>query len=142
MVERNADMQQARAKSGDEADAYAIALKVMAAHRAKYEKMSKLHSPDPLPTPTIDSSGGMHFDLTMDGHAVVLLQLEGFVLTESTGDLGPVSCSQEFRRSHQPLFERATASPLPAQPPRLGDRSGPATGSIPESVSGSGPAGK
>lgn len=76
MGERNADMQQARAKSGDEANAYAIALEVMASHRAKYEKMSKLHSPDPLPTPTIDSSGRMHFDLTMDGHAVVFLQLK------------------------------------------------------------------
>ena len=38
--------------------------------------MSKLHSIDPLPNPTIDSSGRMHFDLMMDGHAVVLLQLE------------------------------------------------------------------
>ena len=48
----------------------------MTAHQAKYERMSKLHSLDPLPNLTIDSSGRMHFDLMMDGHAVVLLQLE------------------------------------------------------------------
>ena len=76
MGERKADMEQARAKAGDEANPYAIAFKVITAHRAKYEKMSELQSLDPLPKPTIDSSGRMHFDLTMDGHSVVLLQLK------------------------------------------------------------------
>jgi len=38
--------------------------------------MSKLNSHDPLPNSTIDSSGRIHFDLTMDGHTVVLFQLE------------------------------------------------------------------
>ncbi len=76
MGERNADMEQARAKAGDEADPYVNAFEVMTTHQAKYEKMSVLHSLDPLPKPTIDSSGRMHFDLTMDGHSVVLLRLE------------------------------------------------------------------
>ena len=70
-------LKQARAKADHEANPYAIALSnVIAANQAKYERMSKLHSLDPLPKPTIVSSGRMHFDLTMDGHAVVLLQLE------------------------------------------------------------------
>jgi xylan 1,4-beta-xylosidase len=76
MGERNADMEQARAKAGDEANPYEIAFKVMTAYQAKYEKMSALHSLDPLPKPTIDSTGRMHFNLTMDGHSVVLLRLE------------------------------------------------------------------
>ena len=38
MGERNADMEQARAKAGDEANPYAIAFEVMTTHRAKYEK--------------------------------------------------------------------------------------------------------
>ena len=77
MGERNADMKQARAKAGDQAKPYAITLKkVMTVHQAKYERMSKLHSLHPLPNLTNDSSGRMHFDMTMDGHTVVLLQLE------------------------------------------------------------------
>ncbi|MCP4787719.1 MAG: hypothetical protein GY903_06550 [Fuerstiella sp.] len=76
MGERKADMEQARARAGDEANAYAIALKVMTTHQARYEKMSELHSLDPLPKPTISSSGQMHLDLAMDGHSVVLLQLK------------------------------------------------------------------
>ena len=69
-------MEQARSKASDEAKPFAIALKVMTAYQTKYEEMSKLHSLDPLPKPTIDSWGRMHFDLTMDGHSVVLLQLK------------------------------------------------------------------
>lgn len=76
MGKRNADIKQARAKAGDQANPYAIALKVMTARRAEYERMSKLHSLDPLPNPTNVSSGRMHFDLSMDGHTVVFLHLE------------------------------------------------------------------
>ncbi len=76
MGERNADMERVRARAGDEAKPFAIAARVMAAHQAKYERLSKLQSLDPLPNPIIDSSGRMHFDLTMDGHTVVLLQLK------------------------------------------------------------------
>ncbi|QEG00172.1 Beta-xylosidase [Stieleria maiorica] len=76
MGERSADMEQARAEVRDEANPYAIAIKVMAANRAKYEEMSKLQPLDPMPKPTLDRSGRMHFDLTLDGHSVVLLQLK------------------------------------------------------------------
>ncbi|QDU88422.1 Beta-xylosidase [Pirellulimonas nuda] len=75
MAERNADMKHVRAKVADNAKTHAITRKVMAAHRAKYEELSKLHSVDPLPKPTVDSLGRMHFDLMLDGHAVVVLQL-------------------------------------------------------------------
>lgn len=77
MGERNADIKQARAKAGGEAKSYGAVLDgVMTEHRAKYEEMSKLHSLDPLPSPVIGPPGRMHLDLMMDGHSVVLLQLE------------------------------------------------------------------
>jgi xylan 1,4-beta-xylosidase len=76
MGHRNADMKQARARADDEANPYAIAVEVMAAHQSEYEEMSVLHSLAPFPEPTIDSSGQMRFDLMMDGHSVILLRLE------------------------------------------------------------------
>ena len=74
MGQRDVDMKRARTKAF--AKHSAIASRVMAAHRAKYEKMSRLHSLDPQPTVSTDSSGRMHFELMMDGHSVVFLRLE------------------------------------------------------------------
>jgi hypothetical protein len=76
MGQRDLDMKRARTKVGEGVKASVIATKVMAAHRAKYEKMSGLHSLHPLPAASTDSSGRMYFDLMMDGHSVILLRLE------------------------------------------------------------------
>lgn len=47
---------------------------VIRKNRAKYERMSKL-SDMPPPVLTKDANG-LHFDLELDGHSVVLLRLE------------------------------------------------------------------
>jgi xylan 1,4-beta-xylosidase len=76
MGRRNADIARARAGTGNKAKYSVIAARVMKTHRARYEKMSKLHSLEPLPNPAIGASSQMHIDLTMDGYTVVLLQLK------------------------------------------------------------------
>lgn len=76
MGQRNADMKEVQAGSGGGAKPVAIAMEVMSAHRAEYERLSELHKLDPLPTPNRDSSGQLHFELTMDGHSVIFLRLE------------------------------------------------------------------
>jgi hypothetical protein len=74
---RDADVKKTLAKFSDQPWPHAVALtRAMAVNRNKYEIMSKLHSLDPLPKPTLNSSGQMHFDLTMDGHTVLFLRLE------------------------------------------------------------------
>ena len=74
--ERNADLKRFLDKAGDQLNPRAAQRQVMAAHRSKYETMSKLHAIDPLPHPMVDSAGRMHFDLMMDGHTVIFIQLE------------------------------------------------------------------
>jgi len=75
MHERKADMDRARAKAGDSANPYAVAFEVMAANRAKYERMSALSDME-SPSLTVDPSGSVRFDLELDGHSVIHLRLE------------------------------------------------------------------
>ncbi|WP_222436181.1 hypothetical protein [Rubripirellula reticaptiva] len=74
---RDSDVKKTLSKYRDQRRPDAVALRrAMAVNRNEYELMSNLHSLDPLPKPTRDSSGQRHFDLTMDGHTVLLLRLE------------------------------------------------------------------
>jgi len=75
MHERKADMERASAEAGENANPYAVAFKVMAANRAKYERMSALSDIE-SPSLTVDPSGSIHFDLELDGHSVIHLRLE------------------------------------------------------------------
>ena len=75
MHQREADMARARAKAGENANPYAVALEVMAKNRARYERMSALSEIIPPPL-TTEPSGRIHFDLNLDGHSVVHVRLE------------------------------------------------------------------
>jgi hypothetical protein len=68
-------MAAARAKAGEDANPYAIAAVVMAAHREKYERMSILTPLMPLPRLSADASG-LRFEVALDGHSVIHLRLE------------------------------------------------------------------
>jgi xylan 1,4-beta-xylosidase len=76
MHRRAADMADARAEAGQDADPLAIAISVMSKHREKYERMSELPSLDPLPQLSRDASGTIRFDLDLDGHSVFHLRLQ------------------------------------------------------------------
>ncbi len=54
---------------------YTLASEVMAANRAKYERMSVLSDME-SPSLTVDPSGSVRFDLELDGHSVIHLRLE------------------------------------------------------------------
>jgi xylan 1,4-beta-xylosidase len=73
--EQAADMQQARRELGEDASALAVAMRVMARHREKYEKMSQLHQLQKLPELSFDDTGSIRFNLVLSGHSVVHLQL-------------------------------------------------------------------
>jgi len=75
MHEQKADMDRARAEAGENANPYAVAFEVMAANKAKYERMSKLSDMEPPPL-TVGPSGSVRFDLELDGHSVIHLRLE------------------------------------------------------------------
>jgi len=75
MHAQKADMNQARAEAGENANPYAVAAKVMGANRARYERMSVL-SDMASPSLTLDPSGRVHFDLELDGHSVIHLRLD------------------------------------------------------------------
>jgi len=75
MHEQKADMDRARAAAGEKANPYAIAFDVMAANRARYERMSTLSQMESPPL-RFDPSGSIHFDLKLDGHSVIHLRLE------------------------------------------------------------------
>lgn len=69
--EHRADMDAARDAMGEDADPFAVAIRVMFEHREKYERMSALSPLDPLPAMT-----GGEIALRLDGHSVVYLRLE------------------------------------------------------------------
>jgi hypothetical protein len=73
--EQAADMQQVRRELGEDASALSVAMRVMARHREKYEKMSQLHQLERLPELSCDDTGSIRFDLTLTGHHVVHLRL-------------------------------------------------------------------
>ena len=75
MHEQKADMDRARAEVGENANPYTVAFEVMAANRAKYERMSVLSDME-SPSLTVDPSGSVRFDLELDGHSVIHLRLE------------------------------------------------------------------
>jgi len=75
MHEQKTDMDRARAEAGENANPYAVAFEVMAANKAKYERMSKLSDMEPPPL-TVGPSGSVRFDLELDGHSVIHLRLE------------------------------------------------------------------
>ena len=75
MHEQKADMDRARAAAGANANPYAVAIAVMAANKAKYERMSALSKLE-SPSLTTDPSGSVRFDLELDGHSVIHLRLE------------------------------------------------------------------
>ena len=76
MHDQQADMARARAKAGEDANPFAIALSVMATHRSKYERASALSPLDPLPVLSGKVSEPLHVDLELGGHSVIHLRLE------------------------------------------------------------------
>ena len=70
------DMEKERARMGEDANVYAVAMRVMAANRAKYASMSRLSELEPLPELSVDDLGRIHFDLSLEGHSVINLRLE------------------------------------------------------------------
>ena len=75
MHEQKADLDRARAEVGEKANPDTVASEVMAANRAKYERMSVLSDIE-SPSLTVDPSGSVRFDLELDGHSVIHLRLE------------------------------------------------------------------
>jgi hypothetical protein len=61
---------------GEEANVFAVALKVMSAHREKYLRMSKLSQLETPPELSVDDSGRIHLDVKLEGHSVIRLRLE------------------------------------------------------------------
>jgi len=75
MHEQKADMDRARAAAGENANPYAVAIAVMAANKAKYERMSALSEMDSPPL-TVAPSGSVRFNVELDGHSVIHLRVE------------------------------------------------------------------
>ncbi len=75
MPGQQADMERAEAGMGEKANPYAVAFKVRATHKTKYERMSDLSDMEP-PLLRAEPSGRLQFDLKLDGHSVVYLRLE------------------------------------------------------------------
>jgi xylan 1,4-beta-xylosidase len=73
--EQAADMEQARQELGEDASALAVAMRVMARHREKYERMSQLSQLETLPELSQDGTGRIRFDVVLSGHHVVHLRL-------------------------------------------------------------------
>jgi hypothetical protein len=86
--EHTADMQQARKELGEDASALAVAIRVMARHRTKYERMSQLNQLDTLPELSSDGTERIHFDLMLSGHSVVHLRLGRQSSVSNLGETG------------------------------------------------------
>jgi xylan 1,4-beta-xylosidase len=76
MHEQKADMKKAREEMGEDANNFAIAMKVIPENREKYVRMSRLSQLKPLPDLTVDDAGRIHIDLRVYGHSVIHLRLE------------------------------------------------------------------
>jgi xylan 1,4-beta-xylosidase len=73
--EQRADLENERQAMGEDASPLAAAIRVMAKHRGKYERMSKLSPIGRLPDLTVDEGGRLCFGLSLEGHCVVYLRL-------------------------------------------------------------------
>ncbi len=76
MHEQSADREKERQTMGDDADPFAVAIRVFLKNHAKYERMSKLSRLSTLPPLATDDTGGFHFDVILEGHCVICLRLE------------------------------------------------------------------
>lgn len=76
MHQQKADMEKERQAAGEDADPYAVAIRVFLTNRARYERMSELSRLETLPQLLSDDAGSPHFQLNLDGHRVIYLHLE------------------------------------------------------------------
>ncbi len=73
--QQRADADRVRQELGDDASALAVAIKVMAEHRGKYERLSKLCALESLPQLEQRGAGEYRFEVLLSSHSVIHLRL-------------------------------------------------------------------